>query len=112
MALHVSQRRLAAFAIVATAVGAAFLAGGALWAAGLGLIGGAAAALGGGGAPCLPERAASPAPLEGGRARWAREIVGAMPEPMLLIEAGGILSANPPAKALLGQWIEGQDVRL
>ena len=31
---------------------------------------------------------------------------------MLVIEAGRIVVANPSAKELLGQWIEGQDARL
>ena len=112
MPLHVSQRRFAAGIIVAIAVGAALLAGETLWAALLGLIGGATAVLVGWRAHFFPEPPAPPAPPDDGRDRWAREIVAAMSEPMLLIEAGRILVANPPARALLGQWIEGQDVRL
>jgi two-component system, OmpR family, phosphate regulon sensor histidine kinase PhoR len=112
MALHVSQRRFAAGLVVAIAVGAALLAGEALWAALLGLIGGAAAVLVGWRAHFFPEPPAPPPPPDDGRGRWAREIFGALPEPMLLIEAGRILVANRPAKALLGQWIEGEDVRL
>ncbi|HEX8225117.1 MAG TPA: ATP-binding protein [Allosphingosinicella sp.] len=112
MALRIPQRLLAAGVIVATAIGGALLAGGALWAALIGLIGGAAAVLVGWRAHFFPEPVAPPPPPENGRERWAREIVGAMPGPMLLIEGGRIVVANPAAKELLGQWIEGQDARL
>lgn len=112
MALPVSPRRLAAGLIVATAVGGALLAGETLWAALIGLIGGATAVLVGWRAHFFPEPTAPPPPSDTGRDRWAREIVRAMSEPMLLIEAGRIVVANPAAKDLLGQWIEGQDARL
>ncbi len=112
MPVHVSQRRLAAGLIVATAFGAALLAGEALWSALLGLIGGATAVLVGWRAHFFPEPGAPPPPPDDGRDRWAREIVKAMSEPILLIEGGKILVANPAAKSLLGQWIEGQDARL
>lgn len=107
-----STRRLAAGIIVAIALGAALLSDEASWAALLGLIGGAAAVLVGWRAHFFPEPDAPPPPPEDGRDRWVREIVAAMSEPMLLIEAGGIVVANAPAKDLLGEWIEGQDARL
>ncbi len=107
-----STRRLAAGIIVAIALGAALLSDEASWAALLGLIGGAAAVLVGRRAHFFPEPDAPPPPPEDGRDRWVREIVAAMSEPMLLIEAGGIVVANAPAKDLLGEWIEGQDARL
>jgi two-component system phosphate regulon sensor histidine kinase PhoR len=112
MPLRVSQRRFAAGLIVVTAVGGALLAGEALWAVLIGLIGGATAVLVGWRAHFFPEPSAPPPPPDDARERWAREIAGAMSEPMLLIEAGRIVVANPPAKALLGEWIDGQDVRL
>jgi two-component system phosphate regulon sensor histidine kinase PhoR len=112
MRLRVSQRRLAASLVAATAVGGALLADEALWAALLGLIGGATAVLIGWRAHFFPEPSAPPPPPDNGRDRWAREIVAAMSEPMLLIEEGRIVVANPAAKELLGQWIEGQDARL
>jgi two-component system phosphate regulon sensor histidine kinase PhoR len=112
MQAHVSQRRLAAGLIVAIAVGGALLAGEALWAALLGLIGGATAVLIGWRAHFFPEPSTPPPPPDTGRDRWAREIVGAMSDPMLIIEAGRIVVTNPSAKELLGQWIEGQDARL
>jgi two-component system phosphate regulon sensor histidine kinase PhoR len=107
-----SQRRLSAGLILVIAFGGALLAGEALWAALLGSVGGAAAVLVGWRAHFFPEPNMPPAPPGNGRDRWAREIVGAMPEPMLLIEGGRIVVANPAAKELLGQWIEGQDARL
>ncbi|MET1110513.1 MAG: ATP-binding protein [Allosphingosinicella sp.] len=112
MPLPVSRRRLAAGLIVAIAFGGALLAGEAAWAALLGLIGGAGAVLVGWRAHFFPEPSAPPPTPDDGRDRWAREIVAAMPEPMLLIESGRIVVANPAAKDLLGQWIEGQDARL
>jgi two-component system phosphate regulon sensor histidine kinase PhoR len=112
MPLPVPQRPLAAALVAAIAIGGALLAGEALWAALLGLIGGAAAVLVGWREHFFPEPSAPPAPPDDGRERWAREILAAMAEPMLMIEAGRILVANPPARALLGQWIEGQDARL
>jgi len=112
MPVHVSQRRFAAGLIVAIAFGGALLAGEAVWAALLGLIGGATAVLVGWRAHFFPEPSAPPAPPDDGRDRWAGEIVKAMSEPMLLIEGGRIVVANPAAKELLGQWIEGQDARL
>ncbi|MGA9580628.1 MAG: ATP-binding protein [Allosphingosinicella sp.] len=112
MASPISNRRLAAGIIVAIAVGAALLADEAPWAALLGLIGGAAAVLVGWRAHFFPEPDAPPPPPDDGRDRWARVIVGAMSEPVLLIDAGRIVVANAPAKDLLGQWIEGQDARL
>jgi len=112
MPLHASQRRLAAGAIVAVATGGAILAGEALWAVLIGLVGGATAVLIGWRAYFFPDPPLPPAPLDDGRDRWAREIVGAMSDPMLLLESGRIIVANPAARELLGQWIEGQDARL
>ena len=112
MSLRVFQRRLAAGLIVAIAVASALLAGEASWAALLGLIGGATAVLVGWRAHFFPEPIAPPPPPDNGREHWAREIVAAISEPMLLIENGRIVVANPAAKELLGQWIEGQDARL
>jgi two-component system phosphate regulon sensor histidine kinase PhoR len=99
-------------AILLLAVAAALVAGGPLWAALLGLIGGSAATL------VVWQghfvRAPSPAvePASHGRDHWAGHLLAALPEPMLLLEGGRILVANPAAKQQLGPWIEGQDVRL
>ncbi len=112
MASQNIRRRLAAFGIVAVAIVAALTAKETVWAALIGLIGGAGAVLVGWRAHFFPEPDLPPPAPDSGRDRWAREIVGAMPEPMLLIEAGRVVVANPAARELLGQWIEGQDARL
>lgn len=44
--------------------------------------------------------------------RLAREIVQPLPEPMILLQNGRVLVANPAARQLFGEWVEGQDVRL
>jgi two-component system phosphate regulon sensor histidine kinase PhoR len=112
MLLRLSQRPLAAAAIVAVAVLGAWGAGGPLGAVLLGLIGGSTATLIGWRAYFFPETAPiREAPSEG-REGWAHEILGALAEPMLLIEGGRVAIANGSAKQLLGRWIEGQDVRL
>ncbi|HET9640031.1 MAG TPA: ATP-binding protein [Allosphingosinicella sp.] len=105
-------RLLAAAAILAVAVGGALVAGGPVWAALIGLIGGSAATLVAGRADFLPPPA--PAADEPGNDRdpWAGRLLGAIREPMLLIDSGRIAVANEAAKQLLGEWIEGQDVRL
>ncbi|MEO7178078.1 MAG: ATP-binding protein [Allosphingosinicella sp.] len=112
MTMTVPQRRIAAGIIVAMAAGAALLADEALWAALLGLVGGATAVLVGWRAHFFPEPSPLTPPPDDGRDRWAREVVEAMAEPMLLVESGRIALANAPARALLGQWIEGEDARL
>jgi two-component system phosphate regulon sensor histidine kinase PhoR len=106
------QRPLAAAAIVALAVAGALFAGGPLSAALLGLIGGSAATFIGWRAYLFPQPNPPPEPPSDGNEQCAREILAALPEPMLLLERGKIVAANAPAKQLLGQWIEGQDVRL
>ncbi|HEY0130247.1 MAG TPA: ATP-binding protein, partial [Allosphingosinicella sp.] len=112
MLLRLSRRPLAAAAIVALAIVGAWGAGGPLGAVLLGLIGGSTATLIAWRAYFFPETVlVREAPSEG-REEWAHEILGALAEPMLLIEGGRVAVANGPAKRLLGQWIEGQDVRL
>ncbi|HYG48291.1 MAG TPA: ATP-binding protein [Allosphingosinicella sp.] len=112
MLLRLSQRPLAAAAIVALAIVGASGAGGPLGAVLLGLLGGATATLIAWRAYFFPEAViVREAPAEG-REQWAQEILGALPEPMLLVEGGRVAVANPAAKQLLGRWVEGQDVRL
>jgi len=43
---------------------------------------------------------------------WARAVAEVVAEPMILVREGRILLANAAARALLGAWIEGRDVRL
>jgi len=112
MLLRLSRRPLAAAAIIALAVVGAWGAGGPLGAVLLGLIGGATATLVAWRAYFFPEIVlVREAPSEG-REQWVHEMLSALPEPMLLIEGGRVAIANGSAKQLLGQWIEGQDVRL
>ena len=102
----------AAAAIIALALAGAVFASGPLWAALLGLIGGSAATLVAWRAYFLPSPAVASETPQDGRDQWAGNILDAMVEPMLLLERGRIVVANEAAKQLLGQWIEGQDVRL
>ena len=105
-------RLLAAAAILAVAVGGALGAGGLFWAAVIGLIGGSAATLAAGRADFLPPPGPYDDEPDSGRDPWAARLLGAIGEPMLLVDSGRIAVANEAARRLLGEWIEGQDVRL
>jgi two-component system phosphate regulon sensor histidine kinase PhoR len=107
-----ASRLLAVAAILAVAVGGALVAGGPLWAAVIGMIGGAAAALAAGRADFLPPPAPAADEAPCGRDPWAGRLLGAIREPMLLVDSGRIAVANEAARQLLGAWIEGQDIRL
>ena len=103
---------LLSVAVAATAAIAAVAVDIPAFAALLGLVGGALAAAILAGSlrreePDAPADAAEQA--EDGR---AGEIIGAMSDPMLLLDGGTVAAANPAARALLGGWIEGRDVRL
>lgn len=112
MALRLPQRPLSAAAIIVTAVAGALVAGEVVLAVALGLIGGSAATLIAWRDHLLPAPVvATEAPLAE-RERWAEQIMTALADPMLLLEAGRVVVANPAARRLLGEWIEGQDVRL
>jgi two-component system phosphate regulon sensor histidine kinase PhoR len=98
--------------VAALFVAAALLVEATAFAVLLGLVGGAVAALilsGAFTAEAEPIREEAPAadPL-----LRAREILEALPEPMILLEDGRVAVANAPARALLGDWMEGKDVRL
>lgn len=112
MALQTSSRLALAAAIVVLAVAAALLGRLSLWPLLIGLVGGAGATLLAWRAYFFPEPPAAPEPPPNGRDRWSRAILGAMSDPMLLVEEGRIAVANKAAADLLGEWIEGQDVRL
>jgi two-component system phosphate regulon sensor histidine kinase PhoR len=54
-------------------------------------------------------------PLAGGSipaADWGRAVAEAVADPLIVVGDGRILIANAAARAVLGDWIEGQDVRL
>ncbi len=43
---------------------------------------------------------------------WGRAVAEAVADPLIVVGEGRILIANAAARAVLGAWIEGQDVRL
>jgi two-component system phosphate regulon sensor histidine kinase PhoR len=45
-------------------------------------------------------------------ADWGRAVAEAVADPLIVVGEGRVLIANSAAKAVLGDWIEGQDVRL
>ncbi|TFI60063.1 PAS domain-containing protein [Sphingomonas parva] len=105
-------RPLAAAAIAVVAVAGSAIMPSSAWAALLGLLGGAIAVLVGWNAFFFPE---APVAQRGGGEdgrRLAGEIVAPLPEPTLLLDGGRILTANPAARRLFGETIEGQDLRL
>jgi two-component system phosphate regulon sensor histidine kinase PhoR len=107
-----AARSALALVLVAAAGGASLLVDAPVWAALLGLVAGAAALLLVSPGLASPAAAAA-APTAGGESSGqAREMIDALAEPMLLLRDGRIQAANAAAKALLGSWIEGQDVRL
>ena len=102
---------LCAMLILAACAGG-FLVDSPVLAALLGLVAGAVAMLVAG--PAWFAAAPAPAQLAAaaGQENQAREMIDALTDPMLLLGEGRIVAANEAAKTLLGQWIEGQDVRL
>ena len=42
----------------------------------------------------------------------ARSLVDALEEPALVVRGHAVVFANPPARAILGEYVEGRDVRL
>lgn len=112
MPFRASRPPLAAAAIVILAIAGGLLAGGPLWAALIGLIGGSAATVIAWRAHFFPEPPPAPEAPPGGRDHWAGHLLTAIAEPMLLVEQGRVVVANSAARELLGRWIEGQDVRL
>jgi two-component system phosphate regulon sensor histidine kinase PhoR len=98
--------------VAAVFVVAALLIGAPPFAALLGLVGGAVAALILSGAFTTEGAAASEEVPAGDPLLRAREILEAIPEPMILLDSGRVAVANAPARTLLGDWMEGKDVRL
>jgi two-component system phosphate regulon sensor histidine kinase PhoR len=105
-------RLIAGALVAAAAVGVALTAGHAAWAGFAGLIGGALAVLIAWRPYFFPERPQALQAAPADPLAWAREIMGSLSEPMLLLSGGRVAAANPAALALLGEWIEGHDVRL
>ena len=107
-------RILLSIGVAAAACLAALAVDAPVLAALLGVIAGALAAIilaGGARGGGEAEPAAEPAGAERG-AEWASEIVGGLSEPALLLDGARVAAANAAARALLGEWIEGRDVRL
>ncbi|HEX9954171.1 MAG TPA: ATP-binding protein [Allosphingosinicella sp.] len=77
-----------------------------------GLVAGALGAAILGGAFLTPQVASAEEPSRADPEALAREVMDALGEPMLLLDGGRIGIANAAARALLGEWVEGQDVRL
>jgi two-component system phosphate regulon sensor histidine kinase PhoR len=106
------QRILPAFGAAALSVAGALLVDAAVFGALLGLVGGAVAALILSGAFTDEEQQPAVEAPAGDPLLRAREILEVIPEPMILLEGGFVAIANAPARALLGEWMEGKDVRL
>jgi len=102
---------------VAAAAGLALsmMAGASLGAALLAAAGGAATSLlwsfSADGRSATPERA-RPEPEQADLLPTARDLLGAVEEPLLIVRDRRVVAANAAARAVLGQHIEGSDVRL
>ena len=105
-------RMAAAAAIAGTALLVAGDVGGPIWAALLGLVAGALATLLAWRGDLFAQESGPPAAAPLAAVDGAREVMAALDDPMLLLRAGRIEVANPAARELLGDWIEGRDVRL
>ncbi|HEY0085564.1 MAG TPA: ATP-binding protein [Allosphingosinicella sp.] len=112
MARASGGRILLGIGVAALALSGAAAINAPVFAALLGLVGGAVAALIVAGAFGAEEqRASEDAPVADPLAR-AREVLEALPDPMLLLDGGHVALANAPARTLFGDWAEGQDARL
>jgi len=105
-------RTLVALAVAAVAILAGELLGAGAEGGTVMLVGTIAAVLIAAGSGELPEPPRPAEPVALPPARHSAELIEAIVEPILLIEAGRVAQANDPARALLGQHILGQDVRL
>jgi two-component system phosphate regulon sensor histidine kinase PhoR len=112
MHLSLPARLLAFGALIATACVGALSLDSQLLAALLGLVAGAVAMLVAGPSLFTAASASEPVSASPERENQAREMIDALTDPMMLLGDGRIVAANEAAKALLGEWIEGQDVRL
>ncbi|MDF7775239.1 ATP-binding protein [Sphingomonas sp. AOB5] len=107
-------RALMALAVAALAALASYLLNHDAQAALLVLVAGVAAVLIATGAGEEPDRSSRPAPAASPESQEPplAEAMEAIAEPVLVIAANRVLSANHAARALLGQHIIGEDVRL
>jgi two-component system phosphate regulon sensor histidine kinase PhoR len=112
MAMTGTGRLLGSAAIIATALAAALAVDAPIWAAMLGLIAGALATIMSWRPQLFPEGREVDRPGVADEMRWAREVLGGLPEPAFLLRDGRVQAPNPAATDLLGDWIEGKDVRL
>ena len=105
------RRLLLSGLIAATAVAGALTVDSAAAAVLLGLIGGALAAIVAWRPQLFPE-GGSVQREPADSTPPARDILAGLSEPTLLLQGGRVEVANAAAKTLLGDWIEGRDVRL
>jgi two-component system phosphate regulon sensor histidine kinase PhoR len=111
MATPATRGLLFSGTIAATAVAVGSILDAAVWAALLGVIGGALAAILIWSRPSAEEGETlppdAPEPIAS-----ARDVLTGLSEPTLVLREGRVEAANGPARDLLGDWIEGKDVRL
>jgi two-component system phosphate regulon sensor histidine kinase PhoR len=109
---NAARRPAIAVALLLVTFAAGWLMGLAPAALLLGSLAGAAIVLIGWRDPVSAEAIRPAPPPPAGRDHWARQVMDAVADPMLLLEDGRVQVANRSALQLLGDWIEGQDVRL
>ena len=109
--MQASRPLLLSGAIAATALAAGLLLDAPVWAALLGLIGGALAAVLWRPQPPVEAGGTLPAAAPDDRAS-ADDVLSGLSEPTLLLRSGRVEAANAAAQDLLGDWIENKDVRL
>ena len=108
-------RLLLGAAAAAAGLALSMIAGASLGAALLASAGGAATAMlwslgaAGRSAPSEPAR---PEPEQADLLPTARDLIGAVDEPLLIVRDRRVVAANAAARSVLGQHIEGSDVRL
>ena len=110
MASRFAQRLIGANAVVGIAGVSIFAIGGRIDTALIALVGGIAAVL-----AAVGTREDGPAPPTAPQAdgeTLVREVIDAIVEPVLLVRGGVVTFANRAARALLGQHILGEDIRV
>ena len=110
MGPRIAQRLIAAIILAAVAAVIVLLLGGRLDLALISLVGGIAASLIAVGVREDRDDTVSAPPSDG--ATLVRELIDAIVEPVMLVRGGIVTFANRAARALLGQYIVGEDVRV